>query len=324
MSDNLVRILFGNTFVVSDANGDFEESPTNATGMFSFDTRFLSTWVLTVNGERLQALSVDDLQYYETRFFLIQGEAAQYIDANVSVIRHRWVGSSFAEQLTIINHDQEPADLTLRIEAGCDFADLMEIKNVKPKKGHRYARVAEDALVLGYERGSFRRETAITPSGEAQIDEHGLTYHVRIEPQHTWTTEIMVKSKILGPTGGDIRALLVGHDRPHPQMTEELAAWLDKAPRLDSDWGLLVSTYRRSLIDLAALRFAPITAPGRGLPAAGLPWFMSIFGRDSILTSLQALPFVPELAATTLELLGSLQGARLDDFREEEPGKILH
>jgi glycogen debranching enzyme len=77
------------------------------------------------------------------------------------------------------------------------------------------------------------------------------------------------------------------------------------------------------LADLAALRFAPITDPGQGLPAAGLPWFMSIFGRDSILTCLQSLAFYPELAATTLLLLGSLQGTRLDDFREEEPGKIL-
>ena len=73
MSDGLVQILDGNTFVVSDANGDIEASLTDPTGLFSFDTRFLSTWVLTVNGERLNPLSVDDLQYFETRFFLVPG-----------------------------------------------------------------------------------------------------------------------------------------------------------------------------------------------------------------------------------------------------------
>ena len=83
-------------------------------------------------------------------------------------------------------------------------------------------------------------------------------------------------------------------------------------------------TYRRSLADLAALRFMPLTAGGHALPAAGLPWFMAIFGRDSILTSLQTLPFTPDLAATTLRLLALTQGNVLDDFREEEPGKILH
>ena len=68
-----VKILDGNTFVVSDDRGDIEASPIDATGLFSFDTRFLSTWVLSVNGERLNALSVDDLQYFETRFFLVPG-----------------------------------------------------------------------------------------------------------------------------------------------------------------------------------------------------------------------------------------------------------
>ncbi len=70
-----VKILDGNTFVVSDSAGDIEASATDPTGLFSFDTRFLSRWVLTVNGERLSALSTDDLQYFETRFFLIPGGA---------------------------------------------------------------------------------------------------------------------------------------------------------------------------------------------------------------------------------------------------------
>ena len=65
-------------------------------------------------------------------------------------------------------------------------------------------------------------------------------------------------------------------------------------------------------------------AGGHSLPAAGLPWFMTMFGRDSILTSLQALPFTAELAATTLRALGEWQGSRLDDFRDEDPGRILH
>jgi len=77
-------------------------------------------------------------------------------------------------------------------------------------------------------------------------------------------------------------------------------------------------------VDLAALRFSPLTAHGRSLPAAGLPWFMTMFGRDSIFTSLQALPFTPELAATTLRELGARQGTRLDDFRDEDPGRIPH
>src|SRR5207247_6067985 len=96
------------------------------------------------------------------------------------------------------------------------------------------------------------------------------------------------------------------------------------APRVECDWEPLKATYRRSLVDLAALRFSPLIAGGHSLPAAGLPWFMAMFGRDSILTSLQALPFTSELAATTLLALGAWQGVGLADFRDEDPGRILH
>ena len=82
------------------------------------------------------------------------------------------------------------------------------------------------------------------------------------------------------------------------------------APQLECDQDELRRTYRRSLVDLAALRFSPPVAGGKSLPAAGLPWFMTMFGRDSIFTSLQALPFTPELAATTLQALGDWQGSR--------------
>ena len=71
-----VSILNGNTFVVSDAVGDIESSPTDPTGLFSYDTRFLSRWVLTVDGERLTSLSTDALQYFEARFFLVPGVGA--------------------------------------------------------------------------------------------------------------------------------------------------------------------------------------------------------------------------------------------------------
>jgi glycogen debranching enzyme len=99
---------------------------------------------------------------------------------------------------------------------------------------------------------------------------------------------------------------------------------MEASPRLACEWEPLLRSYRRSLVDLAALRFSPISAGGSSLPAAGLPWFMTMFGRDSIFTSLQALPFSSELAATTLRELGLRQGTRFDDFRDEDPGRILH
>jgi glycogen debranching enzyme len=321
-----VKILEGNTFVVSDERGDIEASRTDPTGLFSFDTRFLSTWVLTIDDERLTPLSVDDLQYFETRFFLVPGTGTVYVDAKLSVIRQRSVGNGFHEELTILNHDDKPVELIVRLEAGCDFADLFEVKDALKKKGAYSTRLEEGRLVLSYQRDTFARSTVISSSQPCTLDEQGLTFQVKLGPHGSWKTGLDVVTAVLGPgDGGEEGPSLAWQARrPPTNIAHNLARWLDAAPRLECDWEPLQITYRRSLIDLAALRFSPISAGRHSLPAAGLPWFMTMFGRDSILTSLQALPFTPELAATTLRELGLRQGTRLDDFRDEDPGRILH
>src|SRR6478735_4218487 len=149
MAATLVRILDGNTFVVSDKRGDIEASLTDPTGLFSFDTRFLSTWVLTVGGQRLSSLSVDDLQYFQTQFFLVPGTGTVYVDAKLSVIRQRTVGNGFRERLEILNHDDHPVELVVRVDADADFADLFEVKDALPKKGTFAKRVEHGVLHLG-------------------------------------------------------------------------------------------------------------------------------------------------------------------------------
>ncbi len=318
MTDDLVRILEGNTFVVSDKRGDIEASATDPTGLFSFDTRFLSRWVLTVNGQRLNSLSVDDLHYFEARFFLVPGTGTVYVDAKLSVIRVRAVGDGFREELSILNHEDKPVDLRVRIDASSDFADLFEVKDALEKKGTYRNRIERGRLVLGYQRETYMRATLISATEPAEIDEGGLTFQVRIEPHGRWTTELQVVTDM-----GALEAALPDA-QGRPGMARGLEKWVGKAPQLESSAESLKTTYQRSIVDLAALRFSPALAAGDSLPAAGLPWFMTMFGRDSIFTSLQALPFMPELAATTLRVLGTWQGSRVDDFRDEDPGRILH
>jgi glycogen debranching enzyme len=322
MSADLVKILDGNTFVVSDSRGDIEASLTDPTGLFSYDTRFLSKWVLTVNGQRLNALSTDDLNYYETRFFLVPGTGTVYVDAKVSVIRSRAVGGGFVETLKILNHDDKPLDAVVRLDAGSDFADLFEVKDALEKKGTYTNQVVDGRLTLGYERGTYHRDTIISSTEPATIDNEGLTFNVQIPAHSDWSTELRVETGL--PFVGDVPGRTASSGRVRSDMEQNLEKWLGEAPRVECDWDPLKTTYRTSMVDLAALRFSPAIAKGRSLPAAGLPWFMTMFGRDSILTSLQSIPFAPELAATTLHVLGEWQGSRIDDFRDEDPGRILH
>ncbi|MFG3420158.1 glycogen debranching N-terminal domain-containing protein [Micromonospora sp. NPDC049460] len=324
MSERGVSILDGNTFVVSDERGDLHPSPTFPTGLFSFDTRFLSKWVLTVDGQPLNALSRDDLQYFETRYFLVPGEPTHYVDAKVSVIRQQQICREFSEQLTVLNHDTEERHLTLRVEMATDFADLFEIKDVRQKTGKTLTSVEDGHLRFRYERGTFHRETIISSTSPARVDETGMTFDLRIAPRGRWSTELHVYPIVRGARGLDIRASLDAHQgRVKPQLRQDLDDFLVQTPQLVCDHRSLQTAYERSLTDLAAMRYSPLAFPRR-LPAAGLPWFMTIFGRDSIFISLQTLPFVPELASTVLRDLAFQQGSKLDDYRDEEPGKIAH
>ena len=169
------------------------------------DTRFLSRWVLTVNGQRLNALSVDDLQYFETRFFLVPGTGTVYVDSKLSVIRQRAVGDGFHEELTILNHDDEPIELEVRLEADGDFADLFEVKDALEKKGTYSARVEDGSLVLGYRREKFSARRRDLGLGAGRVDESGLTFTDPLEPHGEWTTYLDVVTAMLGaggPTSG--------------------------------------------------------------------------------------------------------------------------
>ena len=323
-----VQILSGNTFVVSDDRGDIEASATDPTGLFSFDTRHLSRWILTLDDQRLTALSTDDLQYFESRFFLVPGTGTVYIDAKQTVIRRRQVADGFHEELTVLNHSDEPIDVKVGIEAASDFADLFEVKDALAKKGSYSTEIADGSLRLTYRRDTFFRATVISASEPCEMDDDGLRFQIHVEPHDAWKTDIKVSMTVLGVgeegDGEGGPSLAWQAPGPRTDLAEDLRSWMDASPRLACEWEPLLRSYRRSLVDLAALRFSPISAGGSSLPAAGLPWFMTMFGRDSIFTSLQALPFSSELAATTLRELGLRQGTRFDDFRDEDPGRILH
>ncbi|MBM0237154.1 amylo-alpha-1,6-glucosidase [Micromonospora sp. ATA32] len=325
MSENQVGILDGTTFMVCDQSGDIVPSSDAPHGLFAHDTRLLSKWILTINGERLSTLSIDDVHYFENRFYLVPGRQDVYVNSTLAVRRMHTLDTGLHEDLIIINNDRRPVDLTLRVEVDADFADLFEVKDATArKKGLHYRRVDDGRLVLGYERERFRRETIVSTSAPTELDNDGLTLKVHIEPHSRWSARLSALPDLPMPRGLERltipgRAARMGRDKQR-----DLLEWLDRAPRLETGWEPLRTTYRRSLIDLAALRFSPFLAEAESVLAAGLPWFMSLFGRDSIFTSFQALPFAPELAATTLRVLAFRQGSRVDDFREEEPGRILH
>jgi glycogen debranching enzyme len=320
-----VNILAGNRFVVSDARGDIDGTPVDPHGFFADDTRFLSRWVLTVNGVRPASLSVDTTKYYEARFYGAPSSGTTYIDATLAVRRDRVVLDVMRETITVVNYGAEPATVTLDVAAAADFADLFEVKDatVDAKRGETSVSVDPGRITFRYQRDSFVRATVIEArGGDLTYREDGLSAVTTLAPQQEWSVEI----DVVPVSGHDAVPDAAARDDElrDPAGRLGLRAWTDAAPRLECDWEPMARIYARSLGDLAALRFAGPIRRADPLPAAGLPWFMTMFGRDSLITSFQALPFVPDLARATLVTLADFQADRDDAFRDAEPGKILH
>jgi glycogen debranching enzyme len=320
-----VDILEGNRFVVSDTRGDIDGTPIEPHGFFANDTRFLSKWIVTVDGVRPSLLSVDTTKYYEAQFFLAPSSGTTYIDSSLVLSRNRIVLDGFREVVTLTNFGNEPATVHLEIAAAADFADLFEVKDatVDRKRGNTSVQVDADRLAFLYQRDAFVRTTIIVSSSDdVSYREQGLEASVTLAPQQQWTTAIDVIA-LNDVTTVPERAARDEQFRD-PATRLGLRSWIDATPSLECNWKPLPRIYETSMRDLAALRFTGPLRHHDALPAAGLPWFMTMFGRDSLITSLQAIPFAPELAHATLLTLADFQARTVDPFRDAEPGKILH
>ena len=321
MAGNLT-VLDGNTFFVSDAAGDVE--PGNAAnGFFHADMRQLSTWRLLVNGQPVHVLTSRTVDYYSASVFATLASVSVGENPSISIRRDRFVARGVHEDLTIQNHSDRPQTVTIEIQYGSDFADLFEVKDRTPKRGQLRTDLGASLVTLSYTRDTFRRDTVIEFSENFSVGPERARVELHLEPRGSWRTCIDVVPVV----DGAFNRLEHG-DRtfgdPKPDMPTSFEQWMAQAPTLETDNDVVRHTYRQSLIDLAALRFRPLKTLSYSLPAAGLPWFMALFGRDSLITAYQALPFQPHLARTTLEALTAWQATERDDFRDAEPGKILH
>jgi glycogen debranching enzyme len=319
MSDKTISILDGSTFLVASPNGDIDAGPTQPEGLFYKDMRHLSKWKLTIDGIPLDVLSTDASEYYYAQHFCVPPTGTIYKNPTISIVRRRLVGDGFVEHLTVLNHGTEAEQIELQLEIGCDFDDLFEVKDALKKKGEFYQGMRGRQLVLGYRREDFNRETLISSSKPpTEGTANRFVFRITLAPKSTWRTEFDVTPVTAGELHQPKFTTGAGS-----AMRDDLKDWLEKAPSVTCHpEGMRV--YAQNLVDIASLRFHPDTMSEHSLPAAGLPWFMALFGRDSLITSYQMLPFAPELAATTLRALAGAQGKKEVEITEEEPGRILH
>lgn len=324
MSERTLSVLDGSTFVVGDRLGDVRADEGREHGFLSEDTRFISRWVLRVGETPLELLSLHQSAHFDAEFILTPTVGPDE-EAPCSIVRHRLIDQVWMEEITVTNHLHETNRLTVALDVDADFADLFEIKDgVADERAVTHSH-DEASLRLAYARDDFRRSVTIASSAPAAITRFGFAYTLELAPGEQWSVSFTVSPHAEQP------GITFAGRNPHGGLEDawkerhaELETWLAAAPTLEADDPALVRTYRASLSDLGALRMHPDLDERATLPAAGLPWFMALFGRDSLITSFQALPYLPGFAATTLHALAARQAKVRDDFHEQEPGKILH
>jgi glycogen debranching enzyme len=311
-----LTILHGATFFYSEPSGDVDA--THHEGFFHEDVRHLSLWQLVIDGKPIDLLTGTTVDYFSAR---IVGRAP---GKPVTVRRDRFVTDGFHEDLVVDNDSDEPQSVRLEIRYDSDFADVIDAQRKgEDRSGLVHCDVKPRSARLWEQRDGYRRETNITFRRHGRLTRNRMVYDLELPARGRWTTCIDVAPVV----DGDKHAPLLGCDSfgsAEPKMEISLREWLAGAPQLETDDWQLASTYRQSLLDLAALRIRPSGRLRWAMPAGGLPWFMTVFGRDSILASYQALPFQPHLAAATLECLADLQATEFDHFADAEPGKIVH
>ena len=324
MSERTLSVLDGSTFVVGDRLGDVRPEAGREHGFFCEDTRFLSRWVLRVGEAPLELLGLDQGSHFAAQFFLTPRVGPDE-EASCSIMRRRLIDHVWMEEITVTNHRHETGDVRVTLEVDADFADLFEVKDGAVAERALTCTHDDRALTLAYERADFRRSVTITADRTGTITRQGFAYSLQLAPGEQWSVTFTVTPHAAQPGATFARReARGGMAQLNASKSAELDAWLARAPVLQAQDAGLVRTYRASLSDLGALRLHPDLAEGATLPAAGLPWFMALFGRDSLITSFQALPYLPGLAATTLRVLAARQAHGRDDFHEQEPGKILH
>jgi glycogen debranching enzyme len=333
-----VDCLEGSTFMVSDLIGDAAPDPDQVLGLFYRDMRHLSRWQLVIDGGTLETLSNGTSGYASATFFLADRGSSVFDNPTLSVIRERALGMGSGEDLhekvTVLNSGREEIVIELSMIFDTDFVDLFEVKKKQLiKKGTISRRVRGREVELIYQREDFERRTIVRADG-ALLSQGSADFLLRLKPAESWSGTLQVSFESVAPREkpGAARDLPSSKIK-RPQGAnhfDQMDAWLEAAPIVRASWDTLRHTYDRSLRDLAALRlydeglYDQARPEDAAIPAAGLPWFLAVFGRDSLITSYQALPFVPQLAAGTLQVLARRQATQRDDFRDAEPGKILH
>ncbi|OUM94231.1 MAG: amylo-alpha-1,6-glucosidase [Thermobacillus sp. ZCTH02-B1] len=315
-------------FLLTDENGDIPPGSTDGCGLYTRDTRFLSRLELSINGVKPVLLE----STAETNCQAVFRLTNPHMEANgqiklwresVEMLRHRFIQDGVLyESVSYTNYSPKRVAFETTLAFGADFADMFVVRGIQAGRIGSVTGIGvqDERIVIRYAGADgIARETRIAWNVRAdRVSPDGsVTFSIELEPRETRTIEFTVTPVIEGEN--------VPEPRPREEALQLLDAsyrvWEQTSTSVDSDLDIFNRLYRRGMLDLRML----LTDLGHGpFPVAGLPWYAVPFGRDSLIAALQMLSANPDVALGTLRTMAAYQGSKVDPWRDETPGKIMH
>jgi glycogen debranching enzyme len=326
-----ISIHQGQTVLVAEADGQIVW-PSDK-GLYFLDTRVISSWSLFANGVSWELLNGGAVTYYGARIFqtnrafLTEDGPIEARTLGLTLNRH--IEGGMHEDIDISNNSGKAVRFNLEIAVRGDFADIFEVKSNRIVRRGRITtswNEAHQQARLTYRNRDFDREVLITskPTGAKSVYANGrISFDISLGPAETWHC-CLLYDLFDGQTKHAAPRDCIGESH-RSKHAESLEAWQRTVLKIRTSNEEFYRCFTQGVADMAALRL-----PIRGtdhmvfVPAAGLPWFVALFGRDSLIVSLQTMLVYPDFARGALDVLGAYQAQQRDDYRDAEPGKILH
>ena len=327
-----IAIHQGQTVLLTETDG--RVSWPSKCGLYFRDTRLISAWAIYANGEVWDLLNGGAVAPHAASIFLtnraFETEDGPIAARTLGLVIGRHVNGGLHEDIEITNNSQKPVRFNLEVAMRADFADIFEVKGDNiVRRGHIVTSWAAKRQILRmtYRNKDFCRELIVRTGegdGRPTVYANGrLSFDIALKPGQAWH-RCLVYDLVDGSKRFRASKECI-HSSATSDHSRNIDEWQRTVLKIETSNEEFYRCYNQGVQDMAALRL-----PLQGMdhmvfvPAAGLPWFVALFGRDTLIVSLQTMIVYPEFAAGTLEVLAQYQATERDDYRDAEPGKILH
>ena len=315
-----VTVVAGSSFCASDRAGDMVAA--RPQGFFYLDNRVISRWELTIDEGALQPLAVLTPEPFAATFLARAEPRPGQHESTLVVQRTRHVSEGLREEVVLRNFGNETVGCRVELKVDADFGDLFDVKDGRiAGEPATERRTGPGWMEMSVDHGGERRGVRVSAAGATAAPD-SLSFVATVAPKGQWEVTIEVLPSIDGVELAS--PFPAGQPVAEAPVVQRLQLHRATAPVVHCDAARIEVAVERSIDDLGALRIVDPEHPADEIIAAGAPWFMALFGRDSLLTSWMSLPFDQSLVLGTLRSLARRQGTRVDPLSEEEPGKILH